>query len=62
MVHRKRSILCSCTNALYPARAIQWEKCNLTHFSTNFTFADISWMLLRATEYAVAGHIRPASL
>jgi len=38
MAHRKSSIHCSCTNALYPAQAIQWNKCNLTRFSTNFKF------------------------
>ena len=54
MVHTKDSIHCSCTNALYPAQAIQWDKCNLTHFSTNFTFADFSWKLLRATKNLAA--------
>jgi len=33
MVHRKGSIHCSCTNVLYPAQAIQWDKYNLTRFS-----------------------------
>jgi len=29
MVHRKGSIHYSCANALHPAQAIQWDKCNL---------------------------------
>jgi len=62
MVHKKRSLHRSFTYALYPAQAIQWEKCNLSHFSTNVTFADFSWMLLQTTEYAVAGHVRPTAL
>jgi len=62
MVHTKGSIHCSCANALYPAQAIQWDKCNLTSFSTNFKFEVFSWMRLRATENAVAGHMRPAVL
>jgi len=54
MVHRKRSIHCSYANALYLAQAIQWDKCNLTRFSTNFRFEDSLWMIPRATENAVA--------
>jgi len=38
MVDRKGIINCSCANALYPAQASQWDKCNLTRFSTNFRF------------------------
>jgi len=38
MVHRKRIIHCSCANPLYPAQAVQWNKCILTRFSTNFKF------------------------
>jgi len=49
MVHRKGIIRCSFANAFYPVQAIQWDKCNLTHFSTYFRFEDFSWMLLRAT-------------
>ena len=30
--------------------------------STYFKFEDFSWMLPRATENAVAGHMRPAGL
>jgi len=33
MLHSKRIIHCSCANALYPPRAIQWDKCNLTLFN-----------------------------
>jgi len=62
MVHRKAIIHCSCANALYPTQAIQWNKRNLTRFSTNFRFEDFSWMHLRATENAVAGHMRSAGL
>jgi len=43
MVHRKSIIHCSCRNALYPAQAIQWDKCNLTDFSTNFRFEHFPW-------------------
>jgi len=45
---------CSYANALHPAQVVQWDKCNLTRFSTNFRFDYFSWMLLRATENAVA--------
>jgi len=62
MVDRKGNIHWSCANALYPAQAIQWDKCNLTRFSTNFRFEDFSWMLPRAIENAVAGHMRPTGL
>jgi len=31
-LHRKVIIHCSCANTLYPAQAIQWNKCNLTRF------------------------------
>jgi len=62
MVRKKVIIHCFCANALYPAQAIQWEKCNLTHFSTSFRFEDFSWMLPRATENAVAGHMGPNPL
>ena len=34
MVHRKGIIHCSCGNALYPAQAIQSNKCSLKRFST----------------------------
>ena len=44
MGHRKAIIHCSCANALYPAQAIQWDKCNFTRFSTNFIFEDFSWI------------------
>jgi len=57
MVHKR---YCSSAKALHPAQAIQWDKCNLTRFSTNFRFEDFSWML--ATENAVAGHMRTAGL
>jgi len=49
MLLRKDSINCSCTNALYPAQAVQWDKCNRTHFSTNFRFKEFSWKRPRAT-------------
>jgi len=62
MVRRKGSIHCSCANAHYAVQAIQWDKCNLSRFSTNFRFEDFSWMRPRATENAVAGHMRPMSL
>ena len=62
MVHRKGIIHCSCAKALHPAQAIQWDKCNLTRLSPNFTFEDFSWLLLRAIQNAVAGHMRPAGL
>jgi len=38
MVRRKGIIHLSCAHTLYPAQAIQWNKCNLTRFSTNFKF------------------------
>jgi len=50
---------CSCVNTLYPAQAIQCDKCHLTHFSKFFTFKDFSWMLPRATKDALAGHMWP---
>jgi len=62
MVHGKRSIYCSCANALYSAQAIQRYKCNLIRFSTNFRFANSSWMIPQTTENAVEGHMRPAGL
>jgi len=62
MVNRKGSIHCSCANALYPGQAIQWDKCNLTHFSTNFRFKSFSGTRPRATENAVADRMRPAVL
>jgi len=62
MVHRKGIIHCSCTNALYPARAIQWDKCNLTRFSTYFRFEGFSWKYLRTTDNAAAGHMWPVGL
>jgi len=62
MVHRKGSIHCSCANALYSAQTIQWDKWNLTRFSKYFKFKDFSWMRPRATENAVAGHMRRAGL
>jgi len=62
MVHRKGSMHCSCANALYLVQVIQWDKCNLTRFSTNFRFEDFSWMIPRATENAVAGHMQPVGL
>jgi len=62
MVHRKGIIHWPCANALYRAQAIQWDECNLTRFSRNFTFEDFTWMLLRATEHTVVGHMRPSGL
>jgi len=62
MVHGKGIIHCSCTKALYPAKAIQWDKCQLARYSTNFRLEDFSWMLPRATENPVVGHMRPAGL
>jgi len=62
MVRRRGNIHCSCANALYPAQAIQWDKCNRTRFSRNFRFEDFSWMLPGGTENAVAGHMWPADL
>jgi len=59
MLHRKGIIYCSCTNAV---QAIQWDKCNLGRFPTNFKFEGFSGMLPRATENAVASHMRPAGL
>jgi len=59
MLHRKAIVHCSCANA---AQAIQWDKCSLTRFSTNFRFEGFSWMLPRATENAEEGHMRPAAL
>jgi len=53
MVHRKGIIHCSCANALYPAKAIEWDKCNLTCVSTYFIFEDFSWILLWATDNVV---------
>jgi len=61
MVHREGIIHCSCASELYPAQAVQWDRCNLTRFSTNFRFEDSSWMLPRATENAVAGYPRACS-
>jgi len=48
MVHRKGSIHSSCAKALYSAQEIQWDKCNLIRFSTNFRFEDFSWRRPRA--------------
>jgi len=62
MINRKGSIHCSCANALYPAQAIQWNNCNFTRISANFSFENFSWILTWATKNAVAGHIRPAIL
>jgi len=62
MVHRKGIVNCSCANALYPAQGIQWDKCNLTRFSTYLRFEEFSWMLPLATDTAVVGHMRPAGL
>jgi len=42
MLHSKEIIHCSCANALYPAQAIQSDKFELTHFSTNVRFEDFS--------------------
>ena len=61
MLHKKGMIYFLC-NALYSAQAIQWGKCNLIGLSTYFTFEDFSWMLPRATENTVVGHMRPAGL
>jgi len=62
MVRKKGIIHCSCAKAFYPAQAIQWDKCNLTRFSTNFRFEAFSWMFPRAPENVVADHMRPAGL
>jgi len=62
MVRRKGIIHRSYANALYPAQAIQWNKCNLTRFSTNLKFEDFFWMVPQATENAVAGHMQCADL
>jgi len=46
MVGQKMFLLqsiCSCANALYPVQAIQWDNCNLKHFSKSFWFEDFSW-------------------
>jgi len=45
MLHRKGIIHCSCENPLYPAEAIQLNKCNLTRFATNFKFEVFSEIL-----------------
>jgi len=50
---------CSCGNTFYPSQEIQWDKYNLTHFSTNCRFEDLSWIVPRATENAVVGHMWP---
>jgi len=42
MMHKKGFVNFSCANALYTAQAIQWDKCNLTRFSTYFKFEDFS--------------------
>jgi len=62
MLYRKGIIHCCCANTLCPAQAIQWDKRNLTRFSTNFIFEDFSWMLPRATENAVEDHMLLAGL
>jgi len=62
LVHRKGIMRCSCANALYAAQVIQWDKCNLTRFPTNFRFEDFIWMLPRAIENTVVGHMRPVGL
>ena len=63
MVHRNDIIRCSCANKLCLAQAIQWDKCNLTRFSTSFKFEDFFWMLPRAAQNIVADHsMQPASL
>jgi len=55
MLYRKGITDCSCANALYPAQAIQWVKCNFTHFSTNFRFEYFSWTLLKTLWRATSG-------
>jgi len=62
LVHRKGSIHCSCTNALYAAQAIQWAKCDLTCFSYKLQIWRFSWMRPWATEHTVAGHKQPTGL
>jgi len=62
MLHRTGVIHCACANALYPAQAVQWNKCNLTRFSTNFKFDVFFWMLPRATENGRAGHMQPTGM
>jgi len=47
MVGRKGIIHRSCANSLCPAQAIQWNKCNLTRFSTNSKFEGFFWMVPR---------------
>jgi len=62
MLHRKGIIHCPCANTLYLGQAIQWNKCNLTRFSTNFKFEVFFWMIPQAAENAVAGHMQTAGL
>ena len=62
MLHRKGIIHCSCANTLYPAQGIQWNRRNLTRFSTNFKFEVFFWMISQAAENAVAGHTQPVGL
>jgi len=59
---QKDIIHCTCASALYPTQIIHWDKCNLTHFSTNFRFEDFSLILPRAGENSVAGYMLPAGL
>jgi len=40
MPHRKGIVNWSCANARYPAQAFQWDKCNLTRFTTYFRSED----------------------
>ena len=62
MVYIKFYIHFSFANTHYPVQANQWDKCNLTRFSTNFRFKVFSWMLPRVTENAVTGYMRPVGL
>jgi len=56
--------LLSTIRFLVPARRpnIIWNHQGFARFSTNFRFEDFSWMLLRATENTVAGHMWRAGL
>jgi len=44
------------------SESIQWDKQNLTHFSSNFRFEDFSWTIPQAAENAVASNMLPACL
>ena len=61
MEHRK--VLFTVLVQIHFIQRKQFSETDVTsHFSTNFRCEDFSWMLPRAPENAVAGHMRPTGL